>query len=515
MVSGEHPWLLVGPWYRWSTPNAPTAGRTSAPVFQKYETADLVSEFLKNPQHSLVFLEQEDRVFELTPRLPPLPLLNGKKKQSFSSNLLKNTGIRKLFLDAHKRFYLVVCELHCDVAGFPSVNREQVCEAGFVVRRHSVQVPKSAEKALRQAVRKGNPEEIQAVAQQHQVQTVLQGWIPSGFDRIGSWQEVPERPLVITETIHPLYPLIPDPRAARHAGKGHTLYFGVIPTGSADTDPLGNARFDDRSLYEIRCYVRRHKPQCPKKITRNDCHGEIIWSQHTEHYQLAAHFDLTGTSNRPVTIQLPDLPTLEAQVASDPSIGRKASVKMVSPQGSNLETSGDIPTLVAKPPGAAICSFSIPLITIVASFVFRLFLPIVVLLFQLWWMLALRFCIPPSFSLSASVAAGIKAEPPLDANVDGVFAHDVQVNLNANPDLAAHPESAVFAVNLGSEAANQLDQEFTPGFQADFSANLSTDFSASLPPDIPVDPPVGTVAVTAELPSITANLQYTTEVPLS
>lgn len=498
MVTGNHPWLLIGPWYRWSTPNAPAAGRVSVPVFQKYETADLVGEFLKNPQHSLVFLEQEDRVFELTPRQPLLPLINGRK-QSFSSNLLKSTGIRKLFLDAHKRFYLVVCELHCDVAGFPSVNREQVCEAGFVVRRHSVTVPKAAEKELRRAVRKGNLEEIHSVAQKHQVQTVLQGWVPSGFDRIGSWQEVPERPQAITETIHPLYPLIPDPRLAKHAGKGRNIYFGVVPTGSADTDSSGNARFDDRSLYEIRCFVRRHKPQCPKKSTRNDCHGELIWSQPTEGYQLAAHFDLTGTSNRPVTIQLPDLPALEAQVAADPSIGRKAPVKMVSPQGSNLETSGKLSDLKPKlPPGAAICSFSIPLITIVASFVFRLFLPIVVLLFQLWWMLALRFCIPPSFLLSAKVAAGIKAH--LDANVNATFAADVKADIS---------------VNLGVDAANQLDQKFTPGLQADFSANLSTDFSASLPPDIKVDPPAGEVAVTAELPSITVNLQYTTEVPLS
>jgi hypothetical protein len=497
MVNGNHPWLLVGPWYQWSTPNDPSAGRNSAPVFQKYETADLVNEFLKNPQHSLVFLDQEDRVFEVTPRVPPIPLLKGKK-QSFSNNLLKNTGIRKLFLDAHKRFYLVVCELHCDVAGFPSVTRDQVCEAGFVVRRHAVQVPKSAEKELRQAVRQSSPQAIHAVAQKHKVQAVLQGWIPSGFDRIGSWQEVDELPQVITETIHPLYPLVPDPRAAKHAGKGHTIYFGAIPTGSADTDNLGNARFDDHSLYEIRCYVRRHRLQCPKKSTRNDCHGELNWSQHTEHYQLASHFDLVGTSNRPVTIQLPNLPALEAQVASDPSIGRKAPVKMVSPKGSNLETSGKIPDLVAKTPGAAICSFSIPLITIVASFVFRLFLPIVVFVFQLWWMLALRFCIPPSFSLSASVAAGLKAH--LDANVDATFAANVKANLSGN---------------LGPDAATQLDNEFTPGFQADFSGNLSADLSASLPPDIPVDPPVGTVAVTAESPSITANLQYTTEVSLS
>lgn len=50
--------------------------------------------------------------------------------------------------------------------------------------------------------------------------------------------------------------------------------------------------------------------------------------------------------------------------------------------------------------GPAICFFSIPLITIIASFVLNLFLPIVVLLFNLWFLLALRFCIPPSFSIA-------------------------------------------------------------------------------------------------------------------
>jgi hypothetical protein len=207
------------------------------------------------------------------------------------------------------------------------------------------------------------------------------------------------------------------------------------------------------------------------------------------------------------------LPALEAQVASDPSVGSKAAVKMVSPKASNLETSGKIQDLQAKAPGAAICSFSIPLITIVASFVFRLFLPIVVLVFQLWWMLALWFCIPPSFSLSAKVAAGIKADLDANLNLNASFATELKANLDANPDLLK-PDPSI-AVNLGPDAATQLDKELTPGFQADFSGNLSADLSASLPPDIPVDPPVGTVAVTAELPCVTANLQYTTEVSLT
>lgn len=500
MVTGANPWLLVGPWYRWPTPGVTATGRTSAPFIQKYETADFVNEFLKNPQHSLAFLDTEDRVFEVTPRVPPIPLLNGKR-QSFSDNVMHNTGIRKLFLDTHKRFYLVVCELHCDTAGFPTVDRNEVCETGFVVRRRYVQIPKNAEKSLRTAIRKGGPtQEIQSLAEKLGVNSELQGWISSGFDRIGSWQKVEETPAVNnTETIHPLYPLIPDPTLAKHAGKGRNIYFGVIPTGSADSDELGNARFDDRNLYEIRCFVRRHKFPCPKKKTRNDCHGPLTWSLRTEQFQLASHFDLTGTSNRPVSIQMPDLPALEAQVAADPSVGRKAPVKMISPKKSNLETSGQIPNLSPAPgsPGAAICSFSIPLITIVATFVFKLFLPIVVLIFQLWWMLALKFCIPPSFALSAGVAAKLSANA--DANVDASFAAGVKGDIG---------------VNLGTDAANSLDAAYSPGVQAGFAANLSTDFSADLPPDVPVDPSPPNAVVTAPLPSITANLQFLPEAPL-
>jgi hypothetical protein len=502
MVNNTHPWLLVGPWYRWTSPGVPSSGRSSVPIIQKYETSDFVNEFLKNPQHSLVFREDEDRVFEVVPRVPPLPLIGGKK-QSFSDNIMNNTGIRKLFLDTHKRFYLVVCELHCDIAGFPSVDRNQVCEVGFVVRRRAVQIPPAAEKPLRRALRRGaQAQEIQALATQGGVVSELQGWIPSGFDRVGSWQKVEETPAINnTETIHPLYPLIPDPRLARHAGKGRTIYFGTIPTGSAETDDKGNARFDDRNLYEIRCFVRRHRFSCPKLITRNDCHGPLIWSNRTEQYQLASHFDLAGSGNRPVSIQMPDLPALQAQVANDPTLGRKAAVKMISPKGSNLETSGPITNLspALGSPGTAICSFSIPLITIVASFVFKLFLPIVVFVFQLWWMLALKFCIPPSFSLSAGVAAKLAAGA--NADLDASFAAAV---------------NADFSANLGATAAGQIDAQFSAGVQASFETAVAADLSADVPPDVPVDPsPNYPGYPTAHLPSITANLQYMPEVPLS
>ena len=51
--------------------------------------------------------------------------------------------------------------------------------------------------------------------------------------------------------------------------------------------------------------------------------------------------------------------------------------------------------------GGGVCTFALELFFIVAFFLFLMFLPIVVFAFQLWWMLALRFCIPPTVSFSA------------------------------------------------------------------------------------------------------------------
>jgi hypothetical protein len=67
-----------------------------------------------------------------------------------------------------------------------------------------------------------------------------------------------------------------------------------------------------------------------------------------------------------------------------------------------------------------ICVFAFELFIIVGFFVFLLFLPIVVFLFQLWWMFALRFCLPPLVEafelLEAHFNAGgtLSGLPPVD-----------------------------------------------------------------------------------------------------
>jgi hypothetical protein len=510
MVNGSHAWVLAGPWYRWPVPADPASGRVSRPVFQKFESTNFVTDFLKDPQHSLKFLDPEDFVLQLQPRVPPLPLESGKEA-SLSKNILVSTGVRKLFLDAHKRFYLVVCELHCDAPGFPDTNRNLACEAGFVVRRRVADVPPAAVKTTTEIVKamtaasaqiaqidelpagqKAGPlalarisaaerfraatADLHAAAQSLGIRLVVQGWIKSEFDRVGQWREVEETPQTIEEDVLPLYPLVADPRIRDHSGGGRTIYFGVVPTGSADADVSGNARYDDRSLYEIRCFVRRHKPGCPKKRERNDCHGMIVWSQRTESYRLAAQFDLAGTSNRPVTIQLPDIPALEAQAAALP-VGQGTPVKMISPPGSP-DFSVNTSTMKAKKkaPMAQICSFSLPLITIVATFVFKLFLPILTFVLGLFFLLKLKFCIPPTVTLQADVTAALTASfgGELIGGADGV------------PGLTA---------------------TFGATVQTDIAKGLSTDFSSSAPAGVEVSPaPPG--AATGELPSITANLAF-------
>lgn len=570
-MSDGRPWLLVAPWYRWPQPTDPNSGRYSRPVFQKYETANLVNEFLKNPRHSLVFLD-EDFVHDVVQLPDPVPKLFLNRRRRLSDLGLAKTDVRKIFLTTHKRFYLVVCELHCDAPGLPTARRDDACEAGFVVRRRVVAAsrPVLAEggkivgalaktqlqltklagatgglKVMRREARhviatppptvqpatatvgvgvagptvgaaarhrvvletklEEHRQQLREWATVHKVRLTLEGWVPSGFQDVGAWKPVDETPAAIDEEIFPLYPLVPDPKKPEHAGRGRTIYFGLLPTGSSETDTAGTARFDDRSLYEVRCFVRRHDPRCPKKLERGDCHGEVVWSLPTEPYRLAAQFDLVGTSNRPVTIQLPDLKALEAQAAAMPR-GRGAPVQMVAPEGSSLEVR--VPNMATmlpikgSPGGGAICSFSIPLITIVATFVLNLFLPIVVFVFSLYWMLLLKFCLPPNVSIDAGVLVNLNAEFSLGLTIGASV--DVDLVANANAALDAKIDAKVtagadlksdadihamlggkVAVNMGKDARADLTATYANEALIEANANVTAepqlpDLSASL-----------------------------------
>lgn len=526
--------MLLAPWYRRRRQGVPL--RQTRPVIQKYESSDFVTEFLADPQRHLRFTP-DDHVHSLVSRPGSM---GGGLKAGFSDKAYLPTRTRKLFLDTHKRFYLVVCELHCDAPGLPSPHRDQACEAGFVIRRRRVDFPESATKDATRILRKidtgaahlreldrlapgtklgivktrggvaaapaaafeetlelaGERRRAQAgrVVADHRAELVewardvgavgvLEGWIPGEEDRVGSWQHVAEHPQATDEAILPLYPLVPDPSIRVHAGHRRTIYFGLIPTGSDDADPAGLSRFDDQSLYEIRCFVRRHRPHCPKKLERGDCRGELVWSRPTESYRLAAHFDLAGTSNRPVTVQLPDIPALTAQAAALP-VGQGAPVKMVAPEGSSFRfrvKGGAAVPGSAQLGGGQICSFSIPLLTIVALFVFRMFLPIVVFLFGLWILLKLRFCIPPSFQIGAGVAAQLDLAGP-DVDLDADFEVEVGGSVVASADMLREQlrldlNAAILDDDDGG-AGDAMVEDFSTSTLVHYEQDLATDVSA-------------------------------------
>ncbi|HEX3145205.1 MAG TPA: hypothetical protein VHQ64_14630 [Pyrinomonadaceae bacterium] len=520
----NHEWRLVAPWYHWqrqldAEQRQPWQTR---PVFQKFDQTDFVKTFTADPQRSLRFLENEDTVFDTSlkevAKISSGPLVNrftqlyapkkpgGAKADSAQEATLVPTGTRKLYLATHKRNYLVVSELHCYAPGFPKVKADQVCQAGFVVRRRALSIPAAQQTAAhkaaaqilkeinsvksdlaywqqttpatglgskrrKQAVQKavangtyaGIVKDLQtklSTAQKkltdwratYQVTATLEGWIPGKFENIGSWQAVEgtpkqthSKPFPTDEATFPLFALFPDPKIPGHSARGRNIYFGVVPTSSLDTDQFGVPRFDSDVAYEIRCFVRRHKTDCPKTDKKPDCHGEIVWSEATETYKLASATDLNGTSNRPITIKLPDFKELAAQAASLPA-NKLAPVRMIQPQSMKFSvddgkaTGGGIG-------GFQICFFSIPLITIVAMFLLQLFLPIVVFLFGLFFLLALKFCIPPSLS----VAAGADLSAKLDL---------------AMPKLEA---DASLDIDIGLDAALGI-----PNFTADFNATMTT-----------------------------------------
>lgn len=541
-ISSPNPrWLLLAPWYRWPEPGVAGAGRGTAPLLQKYAEPRFVNDFLAEPQRSLKF-QPEDHVHRVEAKVPA-------PKHSLSPLTRVRTELRKVFLDVHSRFYLVVVELCCDQPGLPSVRRDQVCEAGFVVRRRVAPAKGEARKALHAALaevqqlesrlnrlrgilpsggarRRSAPgvviealhdrcsdeaDKLEAelaekraalagLAARHGVAVEAQGWVSSGLPGVGAWQTVEETPGVhLAEASFPLYPLVPDPADARHSAHGHTLWFGVLPTGGADLDASGNPRFDDRSLYEVRCWARRHKAGCPKKNPKPDCSGELVWSRPGESYRLAAPGDLDGTSHRPVTIVLPDLRDLQAQAAARP-MGEGMGMRMISPDDSSLEFQSD-PDNVGKPGnpttgGPSICFFAIPLITIIATFVLKLFLPIVVFAFGLWWMLKLKLCILPSFEMDAGLAVELTATPP-----------GIEVDASLSVEI-----EGTFALNLGADPADDLSDHYGGDVTVlgNLAADMGADFHEQAPPDIAAQltPKPGYPAPRQPMPEVTVGLEY-------
>lgn len=545
MASSQHTspaasgaWRLVGPWYRWPHPGLPTDGRSAAPALQKFAGDDFIAGFLAQPQHSLKYdpvtdvVQHHDLVKVPGATLRSLLLaLNGKGQVATAAEAQAGadlyrarpapSSLRKLYQPTHDRHYLVTCELHCDAPGFPRVGRDQVCQAGFVLRRRRNVVPagitpedieaqtapvRHAEAELHAlhglAVAAQDPQSSaglranvlarqaqlakeagldswaellgqaqhevalkrQALQQWYEAQgisVVVEGWFPTRINgrpsaTFGQWKALAEQQVAEVsdgEHTYPMFSLVPDPRETTHDAAGRTMYYGIVPTTSLQHDQQAQPRFDDQATYEVRCFVRRHHACLARTGKTPDCHGELTWSRPTEPFRVAAPFDVLGTSNRPITIKMPDLRELAAQAALRPK-GRLSPVRFVQPQHLSPKIKDGQPQ-DNDVGGEAICSFSIPLITIIALFVLNLFLPIVVLVFNLWFLLVFRFCIPPSVKLAAGLDAALAVTPP---GIDLEAEFSVKVN---GVDVLVKPDELKDALTLNTGAMEQRIKDDT------------------------------------------------------
>jgi hypothetical protein len=390
--------------------------------------------------------------------------------------VLARSGVRKLYQPSHQRFYAITVELFCDVPGLPRPAQAGPVEVKFVVRRlrttfahpgtngkdlkdlaraaaselfcHDFPPPDSQpyppkdpsldtaqdlvalygltgpDAAKHAAFQAKHAELIKSIC----IEQVLEGWYAPAGGR-GAWRPVPLKPgdpvPADPEQELPMW-RIPASAAGCLPAQTRSLWFGVIPTYSGELDLGDRPKLDDHTTYVLQCVARR--PQPPP---RQSCPPVVAWSGPSVPYRLAAFFDPSGTANRRIHVRLPDFAALAARAGDGPSGG---GVEFERPAGSQLPAGplGKIPGPGAggAPGGdsAETCSFAIELITIVATFVLSLFLPIVVFAFQLWWMLLLKFCWPPTQAVNHLLST--LQTTPINSLTDTPPEHDKQTFLD-------------------------------------------------------------------------------------
>lgn len=428
---------LRAPWYERERLDL-TLGdhRAHRPAIQKFGGADFATRMLEDPRDSLAFLAQDRWSYPV-----PISPTSAHGRERFATHRLHYTHMRKLFQPTHDRFYTVAVEVFCDEPGLPRAGRRDDFEVGFVMRRRRAKLVGDNRELRRLArdliaerakqcgytwtscAKPDSPELYlaehawkQQFAEDHGKQLAgvdvayeTDAWMVNADG--GVWRPLDDDPPVPERERHEeqfrMWRL-PDSAALCEAGKSRSVWFGVVPTYSAEhwigpsdgkqDHPL-LAKLDDHEIYELVCFVKQRpdplKPDCPPKIW---------WSEPTRAFRLAAPFDPEGTQNHAVTITAPDLRRLAARAGQKLGPG---GARIVTPPGSGLPPPpfGDLgkSTNQAVGAGGSVCFFAFELFFLVALFLFLLFLPIIVFLFQLWWMLALKFCIPPSASFQALV----------------------------------------------------------------------------------------------------------------
>ena len=493
---GHHGLALRTPWYACERGDFDRFDpRALAPAVQKYDSADLVGRVMADPRDSLTFGDEDQ--WSVALRRPIAERRASAGRLRFATHCFVRMGTRKLFQPSHDRFYAVVVEVFCDHEGLPRPHPDDDFTVAMVVRRQTLSLDLSDREVRRLArdVIRGmtltgapSPDLPRETAVAHGRQAWMtdhnggQGWVD--VDAAGvplpTKPHTPHQDLdledALTEQLIPMW-RIPVSSALCGQAATRSLWFGLIPTFSGDSEtsfdpqlPIeshpGNPRYNDLATYEIRCRATR-----PPRPGQEHCPPEVFWSSATDPYRLAAFFDPEGTKNRTVSITMPDLRAVAAR-AGQPAAG---GVAITTPAGSQLTFDPDNGTPSGGSVGGAAaqtCTFALELFMIVAFFVFSLFLPIVMFLFQLWWLLLLKFCLPPSpqamavlrdhFDVNGGTLASLAAALP---HTDAAAARDTMDGLlggtGATARLAASG-SRFMAAN-----ARQLVDALDPAAHAD------------------------------------------------
>ncbi|GLP69862.1 hypothetical protein TUSST3_64830 [Streptomyces sp. TUS-ST3] len=426
----SHDYALRTPWYVLARDADRTLLDPSArePSIQKYDTAEFVGQLLDDPRSSLKFDSRED-VWSYPVFLGKFPG-NTSGRGRFATHTLVPTGLRKLYQPHHDRFYALAIELFCDAPGFPSPGDLTGVDLKFVVRRERTILPPDptgkAAKAVHELARKvirarykglsklptdalgdsdvaevlGDPETRGAFEAEYEqlmlslgARHIAEAWTVAPDGR-GSWHEVedatPENSPELASGEQELPMWRRPPGAGECAAAQHrSLWFGVVPTFSGDMDEAGRPKLDDHSVYRMHCFAKKQPPP-----GHEHCPPRMWWSGPTRRYRLAAFHDPSGTKNRRVTITAPDFRAVAARAGLPAGPG---GVEILRPPGSQLTfdpNNGSPKNGEVGGTAPESCTYALEVFTIVAMFVFALFLPVVTFLFQLWWLLTLRFCTP-------------------------------------------------------------------------------------------------------------------------
>lgn len=447
---------LRAPWYvRERGPFGLRDPRALRPSIQMYDGTDFVTRLLADPRDSLASGADDWWSYPV----PVTPSTSAQGRARLTTWAMITTPLRKLYQPSHSRFYAVAVEVFCDQPGLPRAGSHRDIEVRFVMRRWRTSVTgaprptrRLARNLLTHLAAQQNvhftgaalPEDVRDLwwadhvafeennrnlIDQMVVDSAHEGWFTSRSAPAG-WKRLDEASADDVEQDFPMWRLPRRPDDCDAAATRST-WFGIIPTHSGEHFVRGghvHAKLDDRAIYQVRCFVRQ-KPA----PGHEHCPPKVFWGSASESFRLASPMDSQGTSKRITTITQPDLRQLAARAGQPQGPG---GVRIATPPQSQLVVNPfkgiPDPGSGAIGAGGGSCTFALELLFIVAFFLFQLFLPIVIFAFQLWWMLALRFCFPPSSSFTAladffaqgNLLAALEADATLNPEFDQQFGLD-------------------------------------------------------------------------------------------